>query len=275
MNIKSFLLTTVFGTQIIFSNVWADSDKIRKIDISELRGNLEERCLNTDGCDLGEMDTFVSGVEVGFRGQLLESNIKAELKDIRLDPVSVIKKVSDMGVAVAKVTVKSGEKVIEVISGGIDNVTELPGVDKAIENGEDTLVFVIEGTYEGVKKITTITVDVAKKLGLVKPVKIVFNTTLNVASALATGTLEVIHAFFRTRPVVIIMDGVEFVANIKPVKYVLNGVEYIAENVIDVTLDATEVIFKGAWRAVKYTSKGAAFVVGVPVSIFKWLINLV
>jgi hypothetical protein len=79
-----------------------------------------------------------------------------------------------------------------------------------------------------------------------------------------------VNAFFHTKPVVIIIDGIEYVMNIKPIKYVLNGVEYIVDSTINVTMEATEVLFKGAWKGVKFTVKGAMFVVGVPVHLLKW-----
>ncbi len=268
-------LTKLFIFMISFQllaaqNAMAASDtKFNKMEMDQLHTALTEKCLETEGCDLSEIDLVTDNVELQLRNQDVDKEIKKGLKKKKTDIPSIIKNIQDAGVTVVRVTIKAGDKVITVLADQLEFIFEVPAVKAIVRAGGKALTIVVEGTYKGLKKVATFTVKTLKAFGVIKVLRISLRTLWNITVELAKGTVDVVEAIFTSKAMVLVFEGVEYVLTSKPVQILAETTAELVWTTLELSFEAVHVILKGAWYAVKYTYKGTLFILGLPVVLVK------
>ncbi|MEN9723593.1 MAG: hypothetical protein RJB38_1579 [Pseudomonadota bacterium] len=264
---KNFRLavTSLSLGAFLFSATGFSSQRFVKMTPDEFHRTLTERCLKTEGCKPAEIDHYMDGLtrEIRMtRGHqvLLE---KGRIQDT-ID--GIVRQVEETGIKIVSVTIKAGEKVVEVTGDQLEKIYELPAVQAMVRAGEKTL----ELTFHGIEYSIDVTVKLAKKSGIYQVTKIAVRTIGNVTrealQSVAKGTIDAIDYVVSSKPVVLIVDGIEYLAQ----KIKLNE---IANKLEDLTWKSVEVFAEGTWNAVKFTYKGTLFILGLPVELVKWVIR--
>jgi hypothetical protein len=263
-NFRSALASLSLGA-FLFSTAGFSAQGFVKMSPEEFRRTLTQRCLKTEGCKPVEIDRYVDGVTREL--QMTQGHFKLlERGGVEGSIEEIIRRVQETGVEVVSVTIKVGEKVVEVTGDQLERLYALPVVQAMVRGGEKTL----ELTVQGVEYSYDLTVKLSKKVGIYQLTEITVRTlgdvTSEVLSHAAKGTVKAIEYVVTSKPVVLVFDGMEYLA-----KKVHFG--EVADQVFDWTWQSVEVFSEGTWNAVKFVYKGTLFFFGLPVEFVKWVVE--
>jgi hypothetical protein len=236
-----------------------------KMSPEAFRRHLVQQCAKTEACRSDEINQYVDGVtrEIrmtqGHRQLLQAGGVEGTIDEI-------IRRVQDTGAEAVSVTIKAGEKVVKVSAEQLERLYELPPVQAMVRAGEKTVTVVVDGIEYSVE----LTLDLTKKAGIYQltemTVRTIGNVTGEVLEHAAQGTLDAIDFVVSSKPVVLVVDGVEYLA--KKIR-----LQDAVEKTLDLTWQSMEVFAEGTWNVVKFTYKGSMFVLGMPVEFVKWIVR--
>jgi hypothetical protein len=244
---------------LLTNSVFAQGQKWAELE--DVQTELIEKCMDTVDCDLNQMYKYVDSIEHAGENAVLMKSVKPAK---RTSLGKVVETVRDAGVAVIGVSIKAGEKVVNVAASSLDYITDLKPVRTLLNGGKKVVTFTVKGLYNGVERTIVFTFKTTRKVLTFKPVKIVVKTTFNVLGEITKGTYQVIKAVITSRPVVLVLNGVEAVLKLKVVETLFTATGEVISFAIKTTFKITRVLVKGAWTGVRYAWNGALVVVGAP-----------
>lgn len=244
---------------LLTNSVFAQGQKW--VELQDVQTELIEKCMDAIDCDLNEMNKYVDSIEHAGENAVLMKSVRPRKKSTLGNVITTVK---DAGVTVIGVTIKAGEKVVHVAATSLDYITELKPVKTLLNGGKKVVTFTVKGLYNGVERTLVFTLKTTRKVFTFKPVKIAVKTTFNVVGDITTGTYKIIKAVVSSRPVVLVLNGVEAVLKLKVVKTLFSATGEVLSFAIKTSFKITRVLIKGAWTGVRYAWNGALVVVGAP-----------
>lgn len=237
--------------------------QVVKMTPDQFRSTLLQQCQKTENCRVDEVKQYADGVQTQLE-RAQEHRRLLELGSVEGTIDEIIKRVEESGNQITQVTIRAGEKVVTVTGEQLDRLYRLPVVQSMVAAGEKTVSL----TIEGLNYSYDLTVNLTKKIGIYQLTEVTVRTTYDyTTSALshaAEGTIKAINYVMESRPVVLVVDGIEFVAK----KIQLGN---FAEKVGEYSWQAVEVFTDGAWQVAKFAYRGTMFVLGLPVEFVHWI----
>lgn len=264
---KSFkkLFAVLLCYSLLSNSVFANGQKWTQL--SDVQTELIEKCMGATDCNIDEMNNYVKSIGYAGENAVLLKSIDAKKGTLG----NLIETVKDAGVTVVRVTIKSGEAVVNVAADSLEYLTELAPVRAVLNSGKKVVTFTVKGLYNGVERTIVFTLKTTRAVLTFKPVKIVIKTSFKVLGNVAEGTYKIIKAVVTSKPVVLVLNGIEAVLTLKIVKKVFSATGKVVGFALETSFDVARVVVKGAWTGVKYAWNGALVVVGAPYLVLRSL----